>query len=190
MEQLLQIYNRLCSQGYCSDKGTVHAYIEQYESILAPYREKAKNVLEIGVFHGHSLRLWEQYFTNAKVYGIDCSETPVDGMADLRPMIAEGTHNILIGDATSKADIDRFFGKTKFDIVYDDGSHQLEHQLKTIEIFKNRLTSNGVIIIEDIQDLDKDREAFESLTDVSVEVIDLRNVKNRYDDVIIIIRNK
>ncbi len=185
MKTLQEIWLKMPLQ---SDKGDIHSYLNTYESILSPYRLTAKHILEIGLFNGASLLLWEQYFPGT-VHGIDCSETPHDGMADLRPLIAEGTHNIHIMDGTSESAIQKEFGDMKWDVVIDDGSHQLEHQLQTVNIFKHRLSENGIIIIEDIQNLDKDRCIFEGL-DMDVQIIDLRRSKNRYDDVLIILKNK
>lgn len=192
MKQSLQeIWQELANEGYETDKGSIHAYIPVYEQILEPYRETAKNVIEIGIFHGNSLRMWERYFTNASVFGVDCSDQPINGMADLRPMIASGKHNIHILDGTSDEQIEKEFAGVKFDIVWDDGSHLLEHQLQTVKIFGKRLAPNGIIILEDIQDLDKDMWAFEALTsEYDVTVADLRSKKGRYDDCLIIIKNK
>lgn len=189
MNTLHQIWDNLRLQGYCSDKGTVHSYIEVYEEILAPYRERAVNVLEIGLFQGDSLRMWEQYFTNAKVYGIDCSETPHDGLADLRPMIAEGTHNIFILDAESISDVNRVFNGIVFDVIIEDAGHHKEQQEVIYSVFKPYLRENGIYIIEDIQDIDYNRREFETIdSKKTVEIIDRRNIKNRYDDVIVIIK--
>jgi hypothetical protein len=105
MKKLQQIWFDLREK---SDKGTVHSYLSVYEEILAPYRTTAKNILEIGLFNGASLLMWEQYFAGA-VFGIDCSETPHGGMADLRPLIKEGTHNIFICDAESREAIKNVF---------------------------------------------------------------------------------
>jgi hypothetical protein len=86
-------------RGDWPDKGSVHSYIEFYEEVLAPYRRKAKNILEIGLMSGESLRMWSEYFTGT-VYGIDCDLKPVNGLADLSGAIAEG-YNIVIGDASN-----------------------------------------------------------------------------------------
>lgn len=182
----------LCAKYYKNgwpDKDTVHSYIDVYEKILSPYRHTAKNILEIGLMSGESLRMWEEYF-DGKVYGIDCSETPIDGLADLRPMIAEGGHNIVIADATNEEEIEKHFGNIKWDIVIDDGSHLIEHQMQTFEIFKKRMNKDGVIILEDIQDLDNSLYLFRSLDgmfDAAIE--DRRHINRRYDDVLIIIKN-
>ena len=191
MKQLKEIWQELSDKCYETDKGSVHSYVDAYEQILKPYRETAMNVLEIGLFNGNSLRMWEQYFTNASVHGIDCDEQPHGGMADLRPMILSGKHNIHILDGTSEEQVDKEFAGVKFNVVWDDGSHLLETQLQTINIFKNRLAENGMIILKDIQDIDKDKWVFDLMSSAfDVQVIDLRSVKGRYDDCLIIIKNK
>ncbi len=190
-QSLNDIWKLLADAGYETDKNSVHSYIPIYEELFRPYREKEINFLEIGLFQGNSLRLWEKYFTNGNIHGIDCSETPHGGMADLRPMIAEGTHNIHIMDGTSETDIERVFGDMKFDIVLDDSSHDLSAQLQTVRIFKNRLSENGMIVIEDLQDIDNDKYAFGEITgDMGVAIVDLRHKKLRYDDCLIILKNK
>src|SRR6185369_13519508 len=81
------------------DKGTVHSYIEVYEELFAPYRKKAKNILEIGLMSGESLRMWTEYFSG-NVFGIDCDIKPINGKADLTKAIEEGLY-VSIGDATN-----------------------------------------------------------------------------------------
>lgn len=186
---LIEIYNQLAEQGYQSDKNTVHSYLDIYDKILEPYRHSANNVLEIGLFKGDSLRLWERYFTTAKVYGIDCDERPHGGLADLRPMIADGTHNIVIGDATSEADVHKYFGDIKWNVLIEDSSHDILAQLQIFSLFKNRMAKGGVIIFEDIQYLDRHNWLFKSLKgDFTMEIIDRRKIKNRYDDVVIVFK--
>ena len=68
MQSLAEIYERYTApQGVqgCGDKGTVHSYIESYAVLLEPYRATAKQVVEIGLGNGLSLRMWEQYFRGA-----------------------------------------------------------------------------------------------------------------------------
>ena len=188
MQTLKQIYEKYIGPGGFPDKGTVHSYIEVYEERLSPYRLSAKNVLEIGLFSGESLRMWEEYFENAEVHGIDCDELPHGGMVDLRPMIAEGTHKISIIDATNSAQVKKAFGSMKFDVIIEDASHQLAHQLSIYDIFKNHLSDGGIYIIEDIDRLDEVRHLFENIDPTKkVEVLDRRAIKGRFDDVLVII---
>ena len=49
------------------------------------------------------------------------------------------------------------------------------------------MNPGGIYIIEDVRAIDDDKEHFESLHD-NCEVIDLRSVKDRSDDVLIVYR--
>ena len=49
------------------------------------------------------------------------------------------------------------------------------------------MNPGGIYIIEDIQCLDLEEIELEELHD-NVEIIDLRKVKNRYDDVLVVYR--
>jgi hypothetical protein len=189
MQTLNEIYKANLVNGW-PDKGTVHSYIEVYEEILKPYRGEIA-FLEIGLFSGQSLRMWEQYFDEGECWGIDCSDQPCGGLQDLRPMIAERTHNIIILDGTNEADIQNNFTDAFFDVIIDDGSHNLEHQLESYKHFKSHLNKGGIYIIEDIQNIDADREKFENIDPTKkVTILDRRHIKNRYDDVLIIIEDK
>jgi hypothetical protein len=70
-----------------------------------------------------------------------------------------------------------------FDFVIDDASHKLEDQLKALR-WLPKIKPGGRLIIEDIQDIDNAITAFQE-TGVAFNVIDLRHIKGRYDDVII-----
>ena len=52
-----------------TDKNTVHSYLPLYQKLLLGKKETAKNVLEVGIYGGGSIKLWSDYFTNANVYG-------------------------------------------------------------------------------------------------------------------------
>lgn len=190
MKQLSEIWLDLSNAGYTTDKNTVHSYIDVYSKILEPYRGADKTVLEIGLFEGNSLRMWERYF-NGDVYGIDCSETPHGGMADLRPMIATGMFNIFICDAENPADIEKYFKKKRFDVVLEDAAHHIEQQLQIYKTIKPYLNPGAIYCIEDIQHIDETRTVFENIdSDKNVEIIDRRNILGRYDDVLCIITDK
>lgn len=189
MEALQDIWLRLAIAGFETDKGSIHSYISIYDQVFKPFRDREINVLEIGLFNGYSMKMWEQYFKNAKVYGIDCSDQPHGGMADLRPMIAEGTHNIIIGDATSKEDIEKHFGQIKFSLIIDDGNHNIGSQLETFNLLKDKLEPDGLYVIEDLENLERDQDLFWKMGDgLSIEIVDLRPQKNRFDDVLVLIR--
>jgi hypothetical protein len=158
MKKLQQIWDEL---PYKSDKGDIHSYVSVYDEILAPYRTTAKNILEIGLFNGDSLLMWEQYFAG-RVYGVDCSETPHGGMADLRPLINKGTHDIFILDAENPNEVEKYFKDIKFDVIIEDAGHDVNQQARIYERFKPYIQEGGIYIIEDIQDIDKHKWFFEN----------------------------
>jgi predicted O-methyltransferase YrrM len=176
MKTLQNIWDELPMK---SDKGNVHSYLPVYEEILAPYRETAKNILEIGLFNGASLLMWEQYFTG-KVYGVDCDVKPHGGMADLTGLIDK--HNILIFNAEDPAEVEKHFKGIKFDVIIEDAGHHVEQQMNLFNILKDYLADGGLYIIEDLQDV-RDKDYFPSF-----ELIDRRYIKHRYDDMILIYR--
>ena len=189
MKTLQKIWTDLSAAGYKTDKGDVHSYLPIYEDILAPYRETALNVLEIGLFNGHSMRMWEEYYIKAVVHGIDCDLQPHGGLADLKPMMEEGGHCIYIMNAEDSEMVKNIFKDVKFDVIIDDAGHHIEQQLNLFKIFKEYLSDGGIYIIEDIQDLDEDIHLFRTIDDeMAAEIIDRRHIKNRYDDVMVVIR--
>lgn len=183
---LRSIYNKYFD-GTWPDMDTSHSYLDVYHELLEPYRLKAKNILEIGLFTGARLKIWKEYF-NGDVHGIDCDEQPHGGMADLRPMIQSGEYNIHIMDAMDKTKAKKEFGKTKFDVIIEDAGHSLESQVEIYSVFKSFLSGDGIYIIEDVQNLDRDRETLLNLKPGHVEIIDRRSKKLRYDDVLVVIK--
>jgi hypothetical protein len=185
-ESLQQIWQTLKQIGCETDKGSVHSYIEVYEELLKPYRKTAFSIVEIGLFKGHSLRMWEEYFKDSVVYGIDCSDRPHGGLADLRPIMAEPWHRIYIFDAASKSQVEKTFSPgTKFDVIIEDAGHEVVQQIQLYNIWKEYLAPGGIYIIEDVQDIDKTGDVF---IEMGGEIIDRRKVKGRYDDVLVIFR--
>lgn len=178
-----------------SDKGNVHGYLPIYEDTLAPYRETAEKVLEIGLFNGYSLPMWKEYFSKAEIHGIDYSEMPLNGMGDLRQIIAENKYHIHIMDACDTELANAAFKEVKFNVILEDANHDIEQQVWLYSIYKNFLADDGIYIIEDIQDIDKTQNVIiDAINDISPEkeivIVDNRMKNMRYDDVLVIIKNK
>jgi SAM-dependent methyltransferase len=74
----------------------------------------------------------------------------------------------------------------QFDLIIDDGSHQVPHQVAAIEQLGPLLRPGGVFVVEDIADdaaRAAVRDAFPDDWETTVE--DFRPLKGRYDDVIV-----
>lgn len=161
------------------DKGNAHTYVEEYERLLKPYRRNS-SVLEIGIYAGLSLQMWQEYFINSKIFGIDIDVSRVNKYCPVRDF------TVIEGDSTDPSILEKL-GDTTFDVLIDDGSHIAEDQFKTFEIFKGRMNPGGIYIIEDIWGLDHYRPQFIALHD-NCEIIDNRWKKGRGDDILIIYR--
>jgi 23S rRNA U2552 (ribose-2'-O)-methylase RlmE/FtsJ len=173
MKTLKEIYNQTATEhAGLGDKGTLHSYIDgYYESAFGPFRDSATRVLEVGINRGHSLVVWKEFFPNAEIIGVDIADYG----------IRDANFTLIYGDATKE---ETFNGIDNIDIAIDDGSHMLEHQLRTFMILFPKLKKGGLYVIEDIQDIDATITFFKNL-DPSFDLYDLRTVKGRYDDVII-----
>jgi len=177
MKTLNEIYLNYKSPEGHGDKGTAHTYIDEYEKLLDKYRENS-TVLEIGICEGESLKMWNEYFVNSEVYGIDITDFYI------KDLINENKYNIIIGDASSN-DILNQLNNLTFDVIIDDGSHLINDQINSFNILKNKMKPNGIYIIEDVNDLDLTIDSYKTLHN-NIDIIDNRHIKNRRDDVLIV----
>lgn len=171
-----------------TDKNTIHSYLEIYEKLFSSKRLTTKNILEIGIQNGGSIKLWYDYFINANVYGLDIRK-----IKDVWPKLLNN-ERIKIGcfDAYSEEFINNQLPhlSIKFDIIIDDGPHTLESMKSFINGYIPFLENNGILIIEDVQNIEWINELTQIIPEnlkKFIEVYDLRYIKNRYDDILFVI---
>lgn len=179
-----------------TDKDTTHCYVDEfYEKTFSKYQNKEISLLEIGISLGASLKLWKEYFVNAKtIVGIDNRpEVIVNEFRDI-----DGV-TYYFEDAYSENIIPKL---PKFDIIIDDGAHYVETQAKAIDLYLPLLKKNGIYVVEDIDgsSINSDQKIDYSLVKQilteklntenckSYEWLDLRSVKNRPDDTLLVIK--
>jgi len=169
-----------------TDKNTVHSYLPLYQQLLINKKETAKNVLEVGIYNGGSIKLWSDFFTNAKVYGLD-----VMNVNDVWDGI-KNNDKIILYTSTDAYNYDFFKNQfldenIKFDFMLDDGPHSLESMKQFIKLYSQVMTDDGILIIEDVQSWDwidiLKNEVPHHLKQF-IKVYDLRPNKNRYDDIV------
>jgi hypothetical protein len=166
-----------------TDKDTLHSYLDTYENLFKDKRETATNILEIGIAEGGSLNLWRDYFNNAHIYGIDIADKRFNDVDRI---------TCLFNTNASLFNTEYF--KDKFDIIIDDGSHNLTDQCVFIEKYLPLLKDDGILIIEDVQDI-QHLNIFTNITPEEfkpyIETYDLRKNIGRYDDILFVInKNK
>ena len=121
-----------------------HHYIPLYDKYFAKYRGTKARMLEIGVSQGGSLSMWRKYFGNdAVIYGID-----------IDPSCAEFSGSdgqVRIGSQDDKDFLMSVVNEMGgLDIVLDDGSHQMKHIRKTLQLLFPLVSFGGTYFIEDL----------------------------------------
>ena len=174
---LEEIYRKYQASQGCGDKGTTHQYIASYERLFSPFKDKAITLLEIGVAQGHSLKMWREYFGKATIIGVDIKS----------PILDISGCEFHICNQVNRKRLMVILNKRKLDLVIDDGSHKLFHQMCSFRILFPHLKRGGMYVIEDIQDPAKHIPFFKRKLG-RCEVIDTRIVSKRYDDVLLVWR--
>jgi hypothetical protein len=132
------------ADGYPSRAPHGHGYTIFYEHHFCHLRNQPIRLLEIGVLDGRSLATWEQYFPEAKIYGLDIDPS-CQRFEDARTKIFVG----------SQADPDFLRAVREdvpdgFDIIIDDGSHYVRHVKASFAGLFGHLRPSGIYVIEDL----------------------------------------
>ena len=191
-----------------SDKGSVHSYIDVYEDICQHKKNDTVNILEIGIALGGSLRLWHDYFVNAKfIIGIEPKDMTLPcltGFENIHVIEGNGytneTVNRIINLVNEKSNINSLVNDTPvfFDIIIDDGSHDLHDMIRFLSLYLPLLNPNdGILVIEDLQDYNWGHVLMQAVQNIDPHgrkykpcIVDLRFRKNRVDDIMFIVFTK
>lgn len=169
-----------------TDKDTTHSYLDLYQSLLEKKRETAEKVLEIGILKGGSIKMWDDFFINADVYAVDI--LPKEKMWE-ELLNKQTIHLYNSEDAYNPGFIQNEFidNELQFDVMLDDGPHTLQSMIQFIKLYLPMLKSDGIMIIEDVQQmewLDILKETVPNNFRNYVQCYDLRQNKGRYDDIV------
>jgi hypothetical protein len=172
-----------------TDKATDHSYDKYYSEEFKNLENKEITLMEIGIQYGGSALLWNDLFPKSNMVFID-------NVNIVHPKIWESMdksrYDFIVKDAFNEDTIEelKYLYPLGFDLIIEDGPHTLESQKFAIKHYSKLLKNDGLLIIEDIQNMDYcdiimneiDKTEFKR-----VEVIDLRTNKNRYDDILIVV---
>lgn len=178
---------------YGSDKTPLikHHYTQWYYPHFKDKRESIKKVLEIGVGDavemawtgvpnyqtGASLRMWRDFFPNAKVYGADIKDLSVDSERI----------QVFQCNQASQGDLEYLISQTgcDLDLIIDDASHIPEHQVFTCKRLMPMMVVATTYVIEDVGH----REIISQLSEYEVEEVKFYPRSNR-DDRLLIVRHR
>lgn len=118
-------------------------YFPIYHRHFERFRGQAVRVLEIGVYRGGGLDMWQAYLGDkAAMVGID-----VDPLAQQAVL---GRHRVELGD---QEDPEFLMQVAKdhgpFDVIIDDGGHTMSQQIVSAETLFPVLNDGGVYLVED-----------------------------------------
>ena len=143
---------------YGSDKANIfkpnqkpgHGYSIYYEKKLEAYKNKNLNILEIGSYAGASAAAFTKYFPQSKVY---CFDVNISNFKYESEKI-----NVFGIDINNKKKVLKTLNKifseqnfTQFDLIIDDGSHNLSDILISLKFFFKYVKNKGLYIIEDFK---------------------------------------
>jgi hypothetical protein len=124
-----------------SDKEYWHGFIPFYEGFFKDF--EPKNIAEIGIYQGDSIRWLLDRFPKADVFGADIIEKK-----EFWPK-CKRFYSVQLDQADSHA-VMNFFKLRQFDLMIEDGSHDPFHQGIALLEGMRELKSGGIYILEDI----------------------------------------
>ena len=119
-------------------------YFSIYERHLTKFVNQSVTVWEIGVFKGGSLQMWKRFFGPlAQIVGIDISpECKAHEEDQIRVCIGDQS------DTKFLQEIIELYGYP--DVVIDDGSHIMKDTCATFDFLYDKISKNGVYLVEDM----------------------------------------
>lgn len=120
------------------------AYLPVYEELLGPLRGQAFSLLELGVWKGDSLAMWQDAFPLATIVGIDLAPPELE----LGPRV-----HVVCGDQSDAdllANVRAEYAPNGFEVIIDDASHIGRLSARSLQaLYADDLRSGGLYIIED-----------------------------------------
>jgi len=170
---------------YPTDKEYAHKYLDVYDKLFAPIQNKKINIFECGYGDGGSCKLWEDYFPKASIRSIDIEKRDYVWSAGGKDFPVHSNRVRL--DYIDLHDLPgSYFDDFRLDIAIDDGSHVIADQIVFINTVWPVLKEGGLMIIEDVHDIENNKVIFDVL-DIPFEVVDLRGI-GVYCSVLLIFR--
>ena len=118
------------------------ANTDVYERYLRSWRWRRFALLELGVFRGDSLRMWNAYFPRAKVVGLDLEQLAADRAAEF---------DVTVGSQADPEALDSILRRhPDIRLVVDDASHITALTIASFRHLFPRLPRGSLYIMEDL----------------------------------------
>lgn len=170
-----------------TDKDTAHSYVDVYTELLEPFRNLDIKILEIGTYRGGSALIWHDYLPKSQLFLIDMYD-----MIDLkiREALRPDRYRLEVMDAYCEHAIAKMqeLCPEGFDIIIDDGNHELRYQLFSLKHYSSLLKKGGILVIEDVRYINYVKMLEERApSNTRCRTFDLRSKKGRQDDILFVV---
>ena len=104
-----------------------HHYFKIYNRHFKRFIGRNPTILEIGIYKGGSLEMWNYYFDGkCQIYGIDIDKNCLN----IPNVLEVDNINVTLGDQSNRDFWKEYLkDKPKFDIVIEDGGHTMSQQI-------------------------------------------------------------
>lgn len=132
-------------------QGHRHPYTAPYSLLFEPLKHKPIKFAEIGVFRGASVRVWREFFSEAKIYAYDLDVPNLQYIQSMNlPNVFLDTMDASAADSIREKLQDATKDGELLDVILDDASHHPPHQCEVIRTALPFLKKGGLLIIEDV----------------------------------------
>jgi len=192
-----------------SDKSPIkngwHNYTVKYHSLFNSHKNEIKTVFELGLgtnftdvpssmgpngIPGASHRGWARYFKNANIYGADIDKRILFQEDRIQTYFVDQTKVETINELWKNKELD-----IQFDVMIDDGLHDLEANITFLTNSFHKLKNNGIYVIEDVAytEIIKYKNILDSLQNTlnfNYEIEMLNYDKNKIDNCLILLKKR
>jgi predicted O-methyltransferase YrrM len=117
--------------------------------LFAGLKNKPIRFAEIGVAMGCSAAMWSRYFTHAEARIIEF-DRDTGLLEHAKERVIDGRLGIGLMDVEVDGSVAKGLGDEQYDVILDDSSHNVEHQIRIIREAFPRVKPGGMLIIEDV----------------------------------------
>lgn len=139
-------FDQIAEKNQCDKGAGGHCYGAAYEELAFSHLppDGVITIFEAGLHFGSSLRMWNELFPNARIFGVDFDP-------NYRARWIGERFTGFLGDVNDAAFMANVLAKVgPIDLAVDDGSHMLGDIRVALETVWPSVKPDGVYVIEDV----------------------------------------
>ena len=150
LDGLLHHYGSDKADVFKKTKNKGHGFSKFYKQKLEKLKNQKINILEIGSYAGASAAAFVKYLPKSNIFCFDINISNFEYKSKKIHVFGLDVNNRKKTIKTLNTIVDQYQIK-EFDIIIDDGSHNLSDILITLKFFFKYLKNKGLYIIEDFK---------------------------------------